>query len=51
MSTHRETGSDLKLSLTGRVASWSARYRWPVVISTMVVLAVAFFLGRVDISS
>ena len=33
------------MSFTGRIAGWSARYRWLVLAGTIVVLAVALFLN------
>ena len=45
VSVNQSTADKLDLSFTGRVAGWSARYRWPVVAGTLVVLIVAFLLS------
>ena len=45
MSIMQSTGGEPGLSFTGRIAGWSARYRWPVVIGSVVVLVVAILLN------
>ena len=45
MSDEISTGESPGLSFTGRIAGWSARYRWVVLAGSVVVLAVAVLLN------
>ena len=42
--THRPSVSEAPLSFTGRIANWSARYRWWVVAASLMVVVLAFFV-------
>ena len=45
MSENVAASGELNISFTGRIAGWSARYRWLVLAGTLVVLVLAIFLN------
>ena len=43
MAENQPSNSSIKLSITGIVANWCARHRWPVLTLSAVVILLAIF--------
>ena len=51
MSTHQAISNKSSVSFTGRLAEWSARHKWVVLLGTVVLLVGAFFLaGQMNVT-
>ena len=44
MNMNQSTSNELQLLFTGRLAGWSARHPWIVILGTIVLLAISFLL-------